>query len=74
MNLKITPSDGRYITFSEPIFPAPVMYFDKSSDQKLEVFSDKFTVFIPFVAAEDLGPDKSVDAVITYWHRRCGLF
>jgi thiol:disulfide interchange protein len=51
MNLKITPSAEKYITFSEPIFPAGVMYFDKASGQKLEVFSDRFTVYLPFSVA-----------------------
>lgn len=63
MNLKITPSAGEYITFNEPLFPAAVMYFDKSSGQNLEVFSDRFTVYLPFsVSAEAL---ESVDAAIS---------
>ena len=48
MNLKIKPSAEKIITFSEPIFPQPQLYFDKSSGKKLEVFSNKFTVFLPF--------------------------
>jgi len=48
MNLKVMPSADKYIIFSELIFPAAVMYFDKSSGQKLEVFSDRFTVYLPF--------------------------
>lgn len=49
MNLKIKPSaDGNSIKFSEPIFPQPHPYFDKFTGSKLEVFSDKFTVFLPF--------------------------
>jgi len=48
MNLKIKSSAETFITFSEPIFPQPHLYFDKSSKKKLEVFSDKFTVFLPF--------------------------
>ena len=48
MNLKIKPSAEKLINFSEPIFPQPHLYFDRSSGKKLEVFSDKFTVFLPF--------------------------
>jgi len=49
MNLKLKPSaEEDYISFSEPIFPQPHLYFDKSSKKTLEVFSDKFTVFLPF--------------------------
>jgi thiol:disulfide interchange protein len=51
MNLKLTPSSPKYITFSEPVFPSAIMYFDKSSGMKLEVFSDRFTVYLPFSAA-----------------------
>jgi len=48
VNLKVKASDKDFISFSEPIFPQPHLYFDSSSGQKLEVFSDKFTVFLPF--------------------------
>ena len=49
MNLKIKPSaDGNSINFSEPIFPQPHLYFDKFTGGKLEVFSDRFTIFLPF--------------------------
>ena len=54
MNLKIKPSAedsigfSKFISFSGPIFPQPHLYFDKSSGKKLEVFSDKFTIFLPF--------------------------
>jgi len=49
MNLKIKPSaEEDYISFSELIFPQPHLYFDKSSGKELTVFSDKFTIFLPF--------------------------
>ena len=51
MNLKIEPSTSEYISFSQPIFPQSQSYFDKSSGKKLDVFSDKFTVFLPFSVA-----------------------
>ena len=47
MNLKIKPF-AENLSFSHLIFPRPKMYFDKFSGKKLEVFSNRFTVFIPF--------------------------
>lgn len=52
MNLKLRPSAEDFISFSEPIFPPSQMYFDKSSGKRLEVFSDNFTVYLPFRAAD----------------------
>ncbi len=53
MNLKVTPStEANYTSFSEPIFPKPHSYLDKSSGKKLDVFSDKFTVYLPFNVAK----------------------
>ena len=43
MNLKIKPSAEKFITFSEPIFPQPYLYFDKSSGKKLKEFSDNLS-------------------------------
>jgi hypothetical protein len=48
MNLKVKPSEQNYITFSKAIYPQPQPYFDKAIGKNLEVFSDKFTVFLPF--------------------------
>jgi len=48
MNLKLEPSTEEMVSFSEPIFPQAQLYFDKFSGQRLGVFSDKFTVFLPF--------------------------
>jgi len=59
MNLKIKPSAEGYINFSEPIFPKGQLYFDKSSGKKLEVFSDKFTVFLPFSVVDLAIPNGS---------------
>jgi len=47
-NLKIYPSAKDYISFAEPIFPPSHIYFDQASGTKQEVFSDRFTVFLPF--------------------------
>jgi thiol:disulfide interchange protein len=53
VNLKLKPSaEQDCINFSEPIFPKPHLYFDKALGKKLEVFSDKFTVFLPFSVDE----------------------
>ncbi|HUV40951.1 MAG TPA: cytochrome c biogenesis protein CcdA [Sedimentisphaerales bacterium] len=51
MNLKIKPVAEGYISFAEPLFPRSHRYFDKSSGKTLEVFSNKFTVFLPFSVA-----------------------
>jgi len=48
MNLKITPASKGQIKFAAPVFPKGHLYFDKSSSQKLDVFSDRFTVYLPF--------------------------
>ena len=61
MNLKLEPSAEKFVSFSEPIFPEPHLYFDKSSGEKLKVFSDKFTVFLPFsVSGVQLKPGESI--------------
>jgi thiol:disulfide interchange protein len=65
MNLKLSPSSEKYINFSEPIFPKSHSYLDKSLDKKLDVFSDKFTVFLPFsVSGLDLKDGKPINVVI----------
>jgi thiol:disulfide interchange protein len=65
MNLKLAPFSEKFISFSEPIFPQPYLYFDKSLGEKLDVFSDKFTVFLPFsVSGLDLKDDKPINVVI----------
>lgn len=50
MNLKINPSAETkdVITFSQPLFPPSYSYFDKTLNEKIDVFSNKFTVFLPF--------------------------
>jgi thiol:disulfide interchange protein len=66
MNLKLKPSAEKdFISFSEPIFPQPHLYLDKSLNKTLKVFSDNFTVFLPFsVSKLDLINDKSIDVVV----------
>ncbi len=65
MNLKIEPSTSDYISFSQPIFPQSQSYFDKSSGKKLEVFSEKFTVFLPFRVSSFLPGDAEIDVSIS---------
>ncbi len=54
MSLKIKPSAETkdVITFSQPLFPPSHSYFDKTLNEKIEVFSDKFTVFLPLRVGE----------------------
>ncbi|MDD5328140.1 MAG: cytochrome c biogenesis protein CcdA [Phycisphaerae bacterium] len=63
VNLKLAPSSKEdYISFSEPIFPQPHFYFDKTLNEKLDVFSGEFTVFLPFsVSGPGLTGDKPVN-------------
>ncbi len=63
MNLKIKTSSKDAVTFSEPIFPKPQPYFDKSSGKRLDVFSDNFTVFLPF-HIDNLPPGSAKDYAI----------
>ncbi|MCK4913321.1 MAG: thioredoxin family protein [Planctomycetes bacterium] len=51
-NLKIKTITGKFINFSEPIFPASHLYFDELSGKKIEVFSGDFTVYLPFKTAD----------------------
>jgi thiol:disulfide interchange protein len=70
MNLKVAPSAEKdHISFSEPIFPRPHSYFDKSSGKNLDVFSDEFTVFLPFKVGQILlvtgkGPNIGIKVAI----------
>ncbi|MGA1980712.1 MAG: thioredoxin family protein [Sedimentisphaerales bacterium] len=65
VSLKLTPSSEKFISFSEPIFPQPHLYFDKTSNKTLEVFSNKFTMFLPFNVSEiDLTAGKPIDVVV----------
>lgn len=63
MNLKVNPAaENDYITFSKPFFPPSESYFDKTLNQKLDVFSNKFTVFLPFGIADNIQPtDEDID-------------
>lgn len=63
VNLKLKPSaEEDYLSFSEPIFPWPHLYFDKTLKKTLEVFSGEFTVFLPFRVHElDLIEGKPIN-------------
>jgi len=63
MNLKLEPfAEEDYISFSEPILPQSQLYFDKFSGRRLGVFSDRFTVFLPFSVPElDLIAGKPIN-------------
>ncbi len=61
MNLKIKPSSNELVSFSPAIFPRWHIYFDKASGKRLEVFSDSFTVYIPFVVDSNAAGDIAVE-------------
>ena len=65
INLKVTAAAKNHITFSEPIFPQSHIFVDTFSNEKIDVFSDKFTVVLPFnVADVDLKPGKSISVAV----------
>ena len=47
MVLNITTT-GEGLIFSEPIYPRAAFYFDENTKKKLKVFSNSFTVYLPF--------------------------
>jgi len=64
-NLKITPSKVDNVTFSAPIFPAYHLYTDAVLEEQIEVFSNKFTVYLPFkVGALSAGQAADIKAEI----------
>ncbi len=65
INLKVKAAAKNHIIFSEPIFPPSHIFFDTFSNEKIEVFSDKFTVFMPFsVSGVDLEAGKSISVAV----------
>jgi thiol:disulfide interchange protein len=54
MSLKLKPvaETTDAITFSESIFPTSHLYFDKTLKENIEVFSGKFTIFLPLRVGE----------------------
>ena len=58
MNLNVRPISQKFIKFSAPQFPSLEIYFDKVLQQEIDVFSDKFTVILPF----SLGPELTGSA------------
>ena len=64
MNLKVKPLAENSISFSQAIFPPSQLYFDKFSGKRLEVFSDEFTVFLPFSVSSFLPGDAEIDVRI----------
>jgi len=77
MNLKVKPSAEKSVTFLPAVFPKPHMYFDRSSGSSLEVFSDSFTVYVPFVvgsaASGQLAVELAIEGAICS-QERCRMF
>jgi thiol:disulfide interchange protein len=62
MNLKIEPNEqgGTHILkFDKPIWPKSEKFYDPALDVNLDVFSGRFTVYLPFTVAAD-SPEKTV--------------
>ncbi len=51
MSLTVDPN-ARGLTFAEPVLPASRSYYDEGLKKKVQVFSDKFTIYIPFKAQD----------------------
>lgn len=49
MSLK-TVAKGEGLVFGEPVLPKGHLYLDKITGKKLEVYSDSFSIYIPFTA------------------------
>ncbi|MBW8001656.1 MAG: DUF255 domain-containing protein [Planctomycetes bacterium] len=64
MNIKVIPESVDGIVFGEVVFPKSHKYFDKSSNATLDVYSDEFTIYVPFVAGEDVSGDISIGVTI----------
>jgi thiol:disulfide interchange protein DsbD len=47
MSLKVNAA-GAGLAFGEPVFPKPILYFDKVTNKKLRVYSGNFSIFVPF--------------------------
>lgn len=52
MSLKVV-AEGKGVKFSEPVFPKAQIYFDKVTNQKQDVYSGDFSIFIPFTTNAD---------------------
>ena len=51
MNLTVKPQ-ALGLTFAEPVLPASQTYYDQGLKKKVQVFSDEFTIYIPFKAQD----------------------
>lgn len=47
-DLKIVPKSGDNFKFREAIYPASESYYDKGLQKQLQVYSNEFTVYLPF--------------------------
>jgi thiol:disulfide interchange protein DsbD len=56
MNLKVRASEkgSSVLVFSEAIFPGSEVYFDKTLGKRIDVFSGRFTVYVPFGVIGDV--------------------
>jgi thiol:disulfide interchange protein DsbD len=68
MSLKITPS-GQGAAFNDPILPESHEYFDKSLSQKLQVYSGRFTIYLPFTV--DTAVSGKLDISIAFKGALC---
>ena len=55
MNLKIEPNEQgeKFLKFGKPIWPKSERLYDPTLEENLEVFSGRFTVYLPFTVVAD---------------------
>jgi thiol:disulfide interchange protein len=65
MNIKLDPNQHQagVLKFDKPIWPKSEQYYDEASKKNLDVFTGKFTVYLPFSVSSD-ATLKSVDVNI----------
>jgi thiol:disulfide interchange protein len=65
MNLKLNPPEHEFIRFHEAKFPKSESYYDEVLKQKVDVFSDKFRVTLPFsLSGSQAGRRKIIKTLV----------
>ncbi|MBN2019390.1 MAG: thioredoxin family protein [Sedimentisphaerales bacterium] len=62
MNIKLEPNEQgtRFLKFSEPILPKSEFFYDASLEKKVDVFGEKFVIYLPFEVAADAPQLKTI--------------
>jgi thiol:disulfide interchange protein len=63
MNLKLVPRLSSLVprlSFSEPILPKSELFYDPALEKKVDVFGEKFAIYLPFEVSGDAPQPKTV--------------